>query len=81
MFDSVNQQVGLKKISVSESDIDLNEHFKNFSDVYFSQLSPKELALINRKSYSSETRKEEQFESLLENACMIELFAEISELQ
>ena len=34
-----------KKISVSESDIDLNEHFKNFSDVYFSQLSPKELAL------------------------------------
>lgn len=39
-----------KKISVSESDIDLNEHFKNFSDVYFSQLSPKELALINRKA-------------------------------
>ena len=47
-----------KKISVSESDIDLNEHFKNFSDVYFSQLSPKELALINRKSYSSETRND-----------------------
>lgn len=46
------------KISVSESDIDLNEHFKNFSDVYFSQLSPKELALINRKSYSSETRND-----------------------
>lgn len=48
----------VKKISVSESDIDLNEHFKNFSDVYFSQLSPKELALINRKSYSSETRND-----------------------
>lgn len=45
-----------KEISVSESDIDLKEHFKNFSDIYFSQLSPKELALINRKSYSSKTR-------------------------
>ena len=29
-----------------------------FKDVYFSQLSPKELALINRKSYSSETRND-----------------------
>ena len=53
------QQIYEEDVDVLSSEYAyLNEHFKNFSDVYFSQLSPKELALINRKSYSSETRND-----------------------
>ena len=53
-----------KKISESESDANVDEHFKNFEEEFLSQLSSREIALINRFKLSA-TRSDNMLTTII----------------